>query len=113
MKEDASKVEAKRIWDYHKSHGRDAENPPVMLAEAHSGDAWVRVWVTGMDTMEWFYVLDSQSSDLRLIGLNLNTQSDQGLLIGDPLLADSIGQRKLTTERWQCYAHQRLSVRPR
>ncbi len=82
-----------------------------MLAEVRAREAWVRVWVTGMDTLEWFYVSENQSSIPHLVGLNLNPQSDQGLLIGDWLLADAVGQRRLPRERWQRYARERLSAR--
>ncbi len=98
------------IWKYHKSQGRDAENPPVVLGEARNRDRWVQVWVTGMDTVEWFYALESQAGAPRLIALNLNTQSDQGLLIGDALLTDCIGQRKMPRERWQRFTQERLTA---
>ncbi len=103
-------VEAKRIWDYHMSQGRHAENPPILLAEARQNENWVRVWVTGLDTTAWYYEINNTSNIPRLIAVNMNTESDQGLLIGDRLLVDAMGQRKFSHDRWQHYAIERLAT---
>ncbi len=104
MNDDRLQQTAKRIWDLHRAAGRDTENPPSRVARAETGSRWVEVWVTGLDTIAWFYRLSNHQREPVLIATNMSEQSNDPLEVYDPLLQPLRHLRVPTREQWQQYA---------
>ncbi len=52
----------------HKELGYDSENPPMLVANAdYYGKVWAQVWDTGMDWNVYYYLLDSEHDEPRLV----------------------------------------------
>ncbi len=94
---------AKYIWDFHRAHGRDTENPPHRLARETRGAHWAEVWVTGLDTENWFYRLSDHEQEPVLIAHNRDTTSGVGLQSDEILLQAHVSKRMLTAHEWTHY----------
>lgn len=59
------------IGRMHKKLGHSSENPPILIADASDSyrDTWAQVWVTGMDWNAYYYMVDSDNDEPRLIAV--------------------------------------------